>query len=144
MSQKNCRAHQHCDTIMCWKCLRLTFSSDLEEAMFDTGKSLSTIKKLILEKIQLIYKYSITLYYRIHSYPSQCCGQLYVMGSVASGVASSSSDGPSGFLPLGSTISGSAGIPPVPLNASIITPWKCHCLWLPSGWTSSTNLGSFR
>ena len=48
MSPKNCRAHQHCDTIMCWKCLRLTFSSYLEEAMFDTGKSLSTIKKLVL------------------------------------------------------------------------------------------------
>ena len=50
---KNCRAHQHCDTIMCWKCLRLTFSSDLEKAMFDTGKSLSTIKKIgsVLEKI---------------------------------------------------------------------------------------------
>ena len=48
MSPKNCRAHQHCDTIMCWKCLRLTFSSDLEETMFDTGKSLSTIKKLVL------------------------------------------------------------------------------------------------
>ena len=37
-----------CDTNMCWKCLRLTFSSDLEEAMFETGKSLSTIQKLIL------------------------------------------------------------------------------------------------
>ena len=24
-------------TSMCWKCLRLTFSSDLEEAMFETG-----------------------------------------------------------------------------------------------------------
>ena len=33
-----------CDTNMCWKFLRLTFSSDLEEAMFDTGESLSTIK----------------------------------------------------------------------------------------------------
>ena len=33
---------------MCWKYLRLTFSSDLEEAMFETGESLSTIQNLIL------------------------------------------------------------------------------------------------
>ena len=32
---------------MFWKCLRLTFSPDLEEAMFETGESLSTIQKLI-------------------------------------------------------------------------------------------------
>ena len=42
--QKNCRTLQHCDTYWCLKCLRLTFSSDLEEAMFDTGKSLSPNK----------------------------------------------------------------------------------------------------
>ena len=42
--QKNCRTLQHCDTYWCWKCLRLTFSSDLEEAMFDTGESLSPNK----------------------------------------------------------------------------------------------------
>ena len=37
---------------------RLTFSSDLEEAMFETGKSLSAIKKFdsVLEKNQPIYK----------------------------------------------------------------------------------------
>ena len=38
-------------------CLRLTFSSDLEEAMFETGKSLSAISKFdsVLEKNQPIY-----------------------------------------------------------------------------------------
>ena len=50
---KNIRVHKiagltNTDTISCWKCLRLTFFSDLEEAMFETGKSLSTIKKSIL------------------------------------------------------------------------------------------------
>ena len=44
VSKQNCRTLQHCDTYRCWKCLRLTFSSDLEEAMFDTGKSLSPNK----------------------------------------------------------------------------------------------------
>ena len=39
-----CRTLQHCDTFRCWKCLRLTFSSDLEEAMLETGESLSTNK----------------------------------------------------------------------------------------------------
>ena len=41
------------------KCLRLTFSSDLEEAMFETGKSLSAISKFdsVLEKNQPIYKF---------------------------------------------------------------------------------------
>ena len=40
------------------KCLRLTFSSDMEEAMFETGKSLSAISKFdsVLEKNQPIYK----------------------------------------------------------------------------------------
>ena len=40
------------------KCLRLTFSSDLEEAMFETGKSLSAISKFnsVIEKNQPIYK----------------------------------------------------------------------------------------
>ena len=35
------------------KCLRLTFSSDMEEAMFETGKSLSAISKFnsVIEKI---------------------------------------------------------------------------------------------
>ena len=39
------------------KCLRLTFSSDLEEATFETGKSLSAISKFdsVLEKNQPIY-----------------------------------------------------------------------------------------
>ena len=39
------------------KCLRLTFSSDLEEAMFETGESLSAISKFdsVLEKNQPIY-----------------------------------------------------------------------------------------
>ena len=39
------------------KCLRLTFSSDLEEAMFETGKSLSAISKFdsVIEKSQPIY-----------------------------------------------------------------------------------------
>ena len=44
VSEQNCRTLQHCDTYRCWKCLRLTFSSDLEEAMFDTGESLSPNK----------------------------------------------------------------------------------------------------
>ena len=40
------------------KCLRLIFSSDLEEAMFETGESLSAISKFdsVLEKNQPIYK----------------------------------------------------------------------------------------
>ena len=35
------------------KCLRLTFSSDLQEAMFETGESLSAISKFnsVIEKI---------------------------------------------------------------------------------------------
>ena len=39
------------------KCLRLTFSSDLEEAMFETGESLSAISKFdsVIEKNQPIY-----------------------------------------------------------------------------------------
>ena len=39
------------------KCLRLTFSSDLEEAMFETGESLSEISKFnsVIEKNQPIY-----------------------------------------------------------------------------------------
>ena len=39
------------------KCLRLTFSLDLEEAMFETGESLSAISKFdsVLEKNQPIY-----------------------------------------------------------------------------------------
>ena len=43
------------------KCLRLTFSSDLEEAMFETGKSLSAISKFdsVIEKNQPIYKYKV-------------------------------------------------------------------------------------
>ena len=43
------------------KCLRLTFSSDLEEAMFETGKSLSAISKFdsVLEKNQPIYNSSL-------------------------------------------------------------------------------------
>ena len=44
LGRTHCRTHQHCDTILCWKCLRLTFSSDLEEAMSETGESLSSIK----------------------------------------------------------------------------------------------------
>ena len=47
------------------KCLRLTFSSDLEEAMFETGKSLSAISKFdsVLEKNQPIYirRFCLTL-----------------------------------------------------------------------------------
>ena len=31
--------------------------------------------------------------------------------------------------------------PPIPLNASIITPWKLHCLWGPWGWMPSVILG---
>ena len=40
------------------KCLRLIFSSDLEEAMFETGKSLSAISKCdsVLEKNQSTFK----------------------------------------------------------------------------------------
>ena len=34
--------------------------------------------------------------------------------------------------------------PPVPLNASIITPWKHHYLCGPWGWMPSTILGHFR
>ena len=53
---KNCRTHQHCDTIKCWKCLRLTFSSDLEEAMLEMCESLSTTKiKFCLWDLQLTY-----------------------------------------------------------------------------------------
>ena len=39
------------------KCMRLTFSLDLEEAMFETGESLSAISKFysVLEKNQPIY-----------------------------------------------------------------------------------------
>ena len=39
------------------KCLRLIFSSDLEEAMFENGKSLSAISKFdsVIEKNQPIY-----------------------------------------------------------------------------------------
>ena len=39
------------------KCLRLTFSSDLEEAMFETDESFSAISKFdsVLEKSQPIY-----------------------------------------------------------------------------------------
>ena len=32
---------QHCDTILWWKMPGVNISSDLEEAMFETGKSLS-------------------------------------------------------------------------------------------------------
>ena len=43
--------------VLCWKCLRLTFSSDLEEAMLETGERLSSIKnKFCFWEIQLIYK----------------------------------------------------------------------------------------
>ena len=44
------------------KCLRLTFSSDLEEAMFETGESLSAISKFnsVIEKNQPIYIKSFT------------------------------------------------------------------------------------
>ena len=40
-SPKNCRTNQHCDTILCWKMPGVNISSDLEEAMFETGESLS-------------------------------------------------------------------------------------------------------
>ena len=45
------------------KCLRLTFSSDLEEAMFETGKSLSAISKFnsVIEKNQPIYRVGFVL-----------------------------------------------------------------------------------
>ena len=52
-------------------------------------------------------------------------------------MASSPSDGSSSFSPLRSTRGGSAGHPPVPLNASIITPWN---LLLPLG---ALGLGAF-
>ena len=44
------------------KCLRLTFSLDLEEAMFETGKSLSAISKFdsVLEENQPIYNANST------------------------------------------------------------------------------------
>ena len=47
------------------KCLRLIFSSDLEEAMFETGKSLSAISKFdsVLEKNQSIYKVNFVCMY---------------------------------------------------------------------------------
>ena len=56
VSRKKYRTHQHCDTTKCWKCLRLTFSSDLEEAMLETDKSLSTTKiKFCLQDLQLTH-----------------------------------------------------------------------------------------
>ena len=51
-------------------------------------------------------------YSSVHFYPSLCGGWLSVMGSVASGVASSSSDGPSSFSPVGSMRGWSASILP--------------------------------
>ena len=57
MSPKLYSTHQHYDTIMCWKCLRLTFSSDLKEAMFETGSKVCLPSKInsVPENIQLIY-----------------------------------------------------------------------------------------
>ena len=49
-------------------------------------------------------------YFSIHSYPPQCGGQLSVLGSDASGVASSPSGGSGSFLPLGPSRGGPAGI----------------------------------
>ena len=42
--------------LLCWKLFRTTFSSDLEEAMTESGKSLSNSKKYcsVLEKISKI------------------------------------------------------------------------------------------
>ena len=34
--------------------------------------------------------------------------------------------------------------PPIPLSASIITPWKLHYFWRPWGWMPSTILGCLR
>ena len=68
--QKNCRTLQHCDTYWCWKCLRLTFSSDLEDAMFDTGESLSPNKfKFCFWEKHKVYK-CLNANDTIHSLPS--------------------------------------------------------------------------
>ena len=44
---------------LCWKLFRTTFSSDLEEAMTESGESLSNSKKYcsVLEKISKINNY---------------------------------------------------------------------------------------
>ena len=56
MSPQNYRAHQHCDTNMCWKCLKLTFSSDLEKPCFKLVKAcLQSNINAVPEEIQLIY-----------------------------------------------------------------------------------------
>ena len=56
------------------KCLRLTFSSGLEVAMFETGESLSAISKFdsVLEKNQPIYKniYDFTIVLQYDSFYS--------------------------------------------------------------------------
>ena len=54
--KQNWRTHQYYDTSKCWKWLRLTFSSDLKEAMLDSGESLSTIKlKFCFWESHLVY-----------------------------------------------------------------------------------------
>ena len=67
---------------------------------------------------------TVLLFSSIHCYPSKCGGWLSVLGSVASGGASSPSDDPSSCLSLWSTSRWICWHPSIPLNANIITPRK--------------------
>ena len=63
------------------KCLRLTFSSDLEEAMFETGESLSAISKFnsVIEKNQPIYMMNHVYLQELQSGPSSIASSTHAM-----------------------------------------------------------------
>ena len=120
--QKIAGHHQHCDAIKCWKCLRLTFSSDLYEAILETGKSLSSTKiKFCFWDLQLTY-IRIDRMRNIHAKVNCVCESLASVLEEGGGIFFSVSafwlvvDG-NGFV-------GCSLVPPIDFYSPTTQPWQ--------------------